>query len=78
MNINELMEKLNTIMDVEVRNKDLLQRMFELAEIIDSNYITDDLDAELEYISIEATYAQGEWAVSCMWEDLSNDTGGGW
>ncbi len=72
--MDELMEKLNTIMDIEVRNKVLLQRMFELAKIIDSNHITDDLDAELEYICIEATYAQGEWALSCLWEELSDDT----
>lgn len=70
ININELMEKLNIIMNIEVRNKALLQRMFELAEIIESNYVTDDLDAELEYISTEATYAHGEWAASCIREEL--------
>lgn len=75
MNMNELMEKLNIIMDIEVKNKALFQRMIELGEIIELNYITGmpDIDVSLEYISIEAIYAQGEWAASCIREDLSND-----
>lgn len=75
MNMDELMQKLNIIMDVEVRNKALLQRMIELSEIVELNYITGmpDIDVSLEYISIEAIYAQGEWAASCIKEDLSND-----
>lgn len=73
--MDELMKKLNTIMNIEIRNKALLQRMIELNEIIELNYITGmpDINASLEYICIEAIYAQGEWAASCIKEDLSDD-----
>lgn len=75
MDMNNAMTIINTVMEIEVHNKALLQRMIELNEIIELNFITGtpDIDASLEYITTENEYARGEWATSCIMESFSED-----
>jgi len=72
MSVEDIICTLSTLMDIELTNKKLLEKLMPAAI---KSAITNDIDDEWRYITLESEYARGEWAASCIREEF---LGEGW